>query len=158
MLIILASNYHITFHDVHHLSLDLFLFFSFADINETTIEHFIRLCEPQLQFHTDLSKNYKLLQALLELNVQNDEEFDLLSDKYKTLLTNKQTIEQSNNNEASNFKRLKGIVIDLFIDKFKFKGINVKHKLEHLVEILDNYDFDSLLDYFNISTDVKHDN
>lgn len=127
------------------------------DINETTIEHFIRLCEPQLQFHTDLTKNYKLLQALLELNVQNDEEFDLLSDKYKTLLKNKQNIEQSNSNEAGNFKRLKGIVIDLFIDKFKFKGINVKHKLERLVKILDNYDFDSLLDYFHISTDPKHD-
>ena len=140
------------------MSIIYFWIFSFTDINETTIEHFIRLCEPQLQFHTNLSNNYKLLQALLELNVQNDEEFDLLSDKYKTLLKNKQNIEQSNNMEASNFKRLKGIVIDLFIDKFKFKGINVKHKLERLVHILDNYDFHSLLDYFNISTDLKHEN
>lgn len=33
-----------------------------------------------------------------------------------------------------------GMIIDFFIDKFKFKGINVKIKVFFLLEILDSYD------------------
>lgn len=41
-----------------------------------------------------------------------------------------------------------GMITDLFIDKFKFKGQNVKTKVSSLLEILDNYDLNSLLDFF----------
>lgn len=44
---------------------------------------------------------------------------------------------------------LVGMITDLFIDKFKFKGQNVKTKVSSLLEILDNYDLNSLLDFFN---------
>lgn len=42
-----------------------------------------------------------------------------------------------------------GMITDLFIDKFKFKGQNVKTKVSLLLEILDNYDLNSLMDFFN---------
>lgn len=42
-----------------------------------------------------------------------------------------------------------GMITDLFIDKFKFKGQNVKTKVSSLLEILDNYDLNSLLEFFN---------
>ena len=32
-----------------------------------------------------------------------------------------------------------GMITDLFIDKYKFKGINVKSRVPQLLEILDNY-------------------
>lgn len=41
------------------------------------------------------------------------------------------------------------MITDLFIDKFKFKGQNVKTKVSSLLEILDNYDLNSLLNFFN---------
>lgn len=31
------------------------------------------------------------------------------------------------------------MITDLYIDKFKFKGVNVKSQVPHLLEILDNY-------------------
>lgn len=44
---------------------------------------------------------------------------------------------------------LLGMITDLFIDKFKFKGQNVKTKVSSLLEILDNYDLNSLLNFFS---------
>jgi len=41
-----------------------------------------------------------------------------------------------------------GMITDLFIDKFKFKGMNVKQKVHQLLEILDNYSFETLSDFF----------
>ena len=40
------------------------------------------------------------------------------------------------------------MITDLFIDKFKFKGVNVKQKVPQLLETLDNYDLNSLIEFF----------
>jgi Bardet-Biedl syndrome 7 protein len=77
-----------------------------------------------------------MLEALLELNVQNDDEFELLSDKYKSLLQNKQNVEEKYKSDSSNLNRLIGILIDFFIDKNKFKGINVRSKIETFLDAL----------------------
>ena len=41
-----------------------------------------------------------------------------------------------------------GMITDLFIDKFKFKGQNVKSKVPLLLEVLDNYDLNNLVEFF----------
>ena len=40
------------------------------------------------------------------------------------------------------------MITDLFIDKFKFKGQNVKSKVPMLLEVLDNYDLNNLVEFF----------
>ncbi len=91
-----------------------------------------------MKHFNDGEKNHKILQALLELNVQNDDEFELLSDKYKKLLQSKQKVEERYKSDSSNLKRLIGILIDFYVDKNKFKGINVKNKLGAFVDGLKN--------------------
>jgi Bardet-Biedl syndrome 7 protein len=113
-----------------------YIFFCSSDINEATIEHFVNLIHPKLKFYSDLTRNHKILQALLELNVQNDDEFELLSDNYKNLLRNKQSLEEKFTSESSNLNRLIGILTDFYVDKNKFKGINVRNKLETFVDAL----------------------
>lgn len=87
-----------------------------------------------------MTRNHKILQALLELNVQNDDEYELLSDDFKNLLKNKQTLEEQFNQESSNLNRLTGILADFYTDKNKFKGINVKGKLDSFIDSLSNED------------------
>jgi Bardet-Biedl syndrome 7 protein len=130
----------------------------FADFNDATVEHFIKLVDSKLKFYSGLIRDHKYLQALLELNVQNDDEFEVLSDKYKNLLHNKQTIEDTFKKESSNLDRLIGIVTGCYIDWNKFKGINVKHKLEKLTEALNDYKTESLLELFNVSVEHKSAN
>ena len=47
-----------------------------------------------------------------------------------------------------------GMITDLYIDKYKFKGINVKSRVPQLLEILDNYsslDLQHLVNFFQAS-------
>jgi len=44
-----------------------------------------------------------------------------------------------------------GMITDLYIDTFKFRGRNVKGKIQQLMSILENYTFEALLDFFNSS-------
>lgn len=115
----------------------------------------MQLVYPKLKLYKDLIKNYKILQALLELNVQNDDEFELLSDEFKNLLNDKQNIEKKFNNESANLNRLIGVLANFYVDKNKFKGINVKNKLEAFIDIL-NTEIESedfLLETLNSTTD-----
>ena len=43
------------------------------------------------------------------------------------------------------------MITDLYIDKFKFKGQNVKSKVPMLLEVLDNYDLQALIEFFQSS-------
>lgn len=44
-----------------------------------------------------------------------------------------------------------GMITDLYIDRFKFKGQNVKSKVPSLLEVLDSYDLDNLIAFFETS-------
>lgn len=105
----------------------------------------MNLVEPKLQSYIDLRRNHLILQALLELNVQNDDEFELLSDDYKNLLHSKQNLEKKFKSESSNLDRLIGILMDSYIDKNKFKGISVKQKLETIFQALKDYKSGTLM-------------
>jgi len=43
------------------------------------------------------------------------------------------------------------MITDLYIDRHKFKGINVKGKIPQLLEVLDKYDLQNLLNFFEQS-------
>lgn len=102
-----------------------------------------------MKSYNELIRNYEILQALLELNVQNDDEFELLSDKYKNILRDKQNLEEKFKIQSFKLDRLIGILTDFYIDKNKFKGINVKQKLETLMEALgSSYTSETLLQVF----------
>lgn len=125
-------------------------------MNEASVEHFVKLVEPKLQRYIDLKRNHKILQALLELNVQNDDEFEMLSEKYKNILHNKQNLEDEFKKESNNLDRLIGILTEFYIDKNKFKGINVKTKIEAVIEALKNFKKNSLMEILCGTQDNKN--
>jgi Bardet-Biedl syndrome 7 protein len=46
------------------------------------------------------------------------------------------------------FYIITGMITDLFIDQHKFKGQNVKSRVPQLLDILDKYDLEALIDFF----------
>ena len=48
------------------------------------------------------------------------------------------------------------MITDLYIDIFKFKGHNVKGKVQHLLEVLNDYDLQNLIDFFQASVNWWH--
>ena len=54
--------------------------------------------------------------------------------------------------KTSGFDRVLGSITDLYVDHFKMKGQNVKHKANELLQLLnDDYTFERLLQFFQVS-------
>uniref|UniRef100_A0A182K4S1 RWD domain-containing protein n=1 Tax=Anopheles christyi TaxID=43041 RepID=A0A182K4S1_9DIPT len=121
-----------------------------TSINESTIPSLIKLIEPKIVHYNKLTKDYQLTQALLDLDIRDDEEFNTLSEEYRSLIRNQQAIGAEFRKQPTILNRIYGILTDLYIDKFKFKGVNVKMKLPQLIELLENYSYDELVQFYSV--------
>ena len=50
------------------------------------------------------------------------------------------------------------MITDLYIDKHKYNGINVKSRVPQLMEVLDRQDFDLLVDFFQAPVHLSREN
>ncbi|XP_055599136.1 Bardet-Biedl syndrome 7 protein-like [Uranotaenia lowii] len=128
-----------------------------TNINEQTIPALIELIEPKILHYNKLTKDFQILQALIDLDIRNDEEFSTLSQEYQDLLKNQHAIESEFKKQPTILNRIYGILTDLYIDKFKFKGVSVKTKLPQLIELLENYNREDLVTFYSVikSTDEE---
>lgn len=74
---------------------------------------------------------------------------DFLLPKYRSILEEADQLLEEYKRQPAHLERLYGMITDLFIDKFKFKGTNVKTKVPLLLEILDGCDQDGLIAFFD---------
>ncbi|CAL8261755.1 unnamed protein product [Lota lota] len=118
------------------------------DINDESVNHTLRMIHPKLEYQLMLAKKVQLIDALKELQV-HEGNADFLIPEYRSILDEAQHLMDEYKKQPAHLERLYGMITDLFIDKFKFKGQNVKTKVSSLLEILDNYDLNSLLDFFS---------
>lgn len=65
------------------------------------------------------------------------------------ILENAVSLEAQFKRQPARLERLYGMVTDLYIDHNKFKGHNVKNKVPQLLEILDKYELNALLEFFS---------
>lgn len=106
------------------------------------------MIDPKLQEHAVLANQIDLLEALHELDVNDEESANFLCLKYKSLLDNEKELRSRFSSQPSYLDRLYGMITDLYVDYYKFKGMNVKSKLPKLVEQLENYNYEDLLIFF----------
>ncbi|KAF6731593.1 Bardet-Biedl syndrome 7-like protein [Oryzias melastigma] len=117
------------------------------DINDDSVSHTLRMIHPKLEFQLLLAKKVQLVDALRELQV-HEGNANFLIPEYRSILDESANLLEEYKKQPAHLERLYGMITDLFIDKFKFKGQNVKTKVSSLLEILDNYDLNSLLEFF----------
>ncbi|XP_068136433.1 Bardet-Biedl syndrome 7 protein [Hyperolius riggenbachi] len=118
------------------------------DISEESVGHTLRMIHPKLEYQLLLAKKVHLIDALKELQV-HEGNTDFLIPEYRTILEDADKLQEEYKKQPAHLERLYGMITDLFIDKFKFKGTNVKTKVPLLLEILDNYDQNALLAFFD---------
>uniref|UniRef100_A0AAQ4RXW6 Bardet-Biedl syndrome 7 n=1 Tax=Gasterosteus aculeatus aculeatus TaxID=481459 RepID=A0AAQ4RXW6_GASAC len=117
------------------------------DINDDSVSHTLKMIHPKLEYQLVLARKVQLIDALKELQV-HEGNADFLIPEYRNILDESANLLEEYKKQPAHLERLYGMITDLFIDKFKFKGQNVKTKVSSLLEILDNYDLNSLLDFF----------
>ncbi|KAL7886198.1 hypothetical protein AOLI_G00064930 [Acnodon oligacanthus] len=118
------------------------------EVNEDSVSHTLKMIHPKLEYQLLLAKKVQLIDALKELQV-HEGNADFLIPEYRSILDESACLLEEYKKQPAHLERLYGMITDLFIDKFKFKGQNVKTKVSQLLEILDNYDLNSLMDFFN---------
>ncbi|XP_026796152.3 Bardet-Biedl syndrome 7 protein [Pangasianodon hypophthalmus] len=118
------------------------------EVNEDSVSHTLKMIHPKLEYQLLLAKKVQLIDALKELQV-HEGNADFLIPEYRNILDESARLLEEYKKQPAHLERLYGMITDLFIDKFKFKGQNVKTKVSQLLEILDNYDLNSLVDFFN---------
>ena len=122
-----------------------------------------------IEHHMVLAKKVHLIDALKELSI-NENSASFLTPEYLEILENADRYKEEYKKSPSHLERLygkfewvlllfplksliaiqtfQGMITDLYIDKFKFTGQNVKNKVPTLIEKLDNYDPEELIKFF----------
>ncbi|XP_075716611.1 BBSome complex member BBS7 [Rhinoderma darwinii] len=118
------------------------------DISEESVGHTLKMIHPKLEYQLLLAKKVHLIDALKELQV-HEGNTDFLIPEYRCILEEAEKLQEEYKKQPAHLERLYGMITDLFIDKFKFKGTNVKSKVPLLLEILDNYDQSALMKFFD---------
>ncbi|XP_052005898.1 Bardet-Biedl syndrome 7 protein isoform X2 [Xyrauchen texanus] len=118
------------------------------DVNEDSVSHTLRMIHPKLEYQLILAKKVQLIDALKELQV-HEGNADFLIPEYRSIMDESAQLFEEYKKQPAHLERLYGMITDLFIDKFKFKGQNVKTKVSQLLAILNNYELDSLMEFFS---------
>ncbi|CAG0887645.1 unnamed protein product [Darwinula stevensoni] len=119
-----------------------------CDVCEESVSHTLHLLHPKLEEHLILAKKVQLIDGLREV-VMNEGSHDSLSPEYQDILAHADELLALFHKQPCYLERLYGMITDLYIDKFKFQGINVKGRVPQLLEILDNYNLDRLVSFFH---------
>ncbi|XP_016429094.1 BBSome complex member BBS7 [Sinocyclocheilus rhinocerous] len=118
------------------------------EVNEDSVSHTLRMIHPKLEYQLILAKKVQLIDALKELQV-HEGNAGFLIPEYRSILDESAQLLEEYKKQPAHLERLYGMITDLFIDKFKFKGQHVKTKVSQLLAILNNYELDSLMEFFS---------
>lgn len=117
------------------------------DLNEDSVVHTLNLIHPKLEYQLLLAKKVQLIEGLKELQM-HESDIGFFAPEYQKILDDAENLQAEYKKQPCHLERLYGMITDLYIDKFKFKGMNVKSKVPILLEVLDNYDLQNLVEFF----------
>jgi len=122
-----------------------------VDVKDETVVNLLTRLDPLLNYQLSLNNKVKLIDSLKEVRMQeNDVSF--LAPEYLEILEKEELIKKELKEQPGRLQFLHGIIADLFVDKFKFKGQNVANLVPQLhTELSRNYSLEGLLAFFNQS-------
>ncbi|KAI1731832.1 bardet-Biedl syndrome 7 protein [Ditylenchus destructor] len=120
-----------------------------CETNNDSVPHTLQLIHPKMQYQTDLIKKLELAKGIKELEATFDD-ISYLSPELKETLRDYDRLHTDVTNKSIYFDRVLGIITDLYIDKYKIMGQNVKHRASELLTVLhEDYSLEKLIEFFN---------
>mmetsp|Transcript_40095 Transcript_40095/g.99095 ORF Transcript_40095/g.99095 Transcript_40095/m.99095 type:complete len:815 (-) Transcript_40095:119-2563(-) len=118
------------------------------DVKEESIASMLKLIDPMLTHQSSLAHRVALIDTLKEVE-QQESDISFLDPAYVDIVHNAATIRAEFAQMPRQLDYLVGIVIDLYVDKNKFRGVNVQHRLGQLDRLLrTEYSLDAVLQFF----------
>ena len=122
----------------------------YLELSNETIASTLNRILPMIAHYKTLTDQYNLIEPLKELVMDGSSE-DILTPEHRQVLDNAESISEHYKQTPVHLNRLCSMVADLFIDKHKFEGANVKAKIPILFDKL-NATFTQpqvFIDFFN---------
>lgn len=117
------------------------------DILDETVIHYLRLIHPKLTYTLGLAQKVDLIDALKEIKLQEGDT-SFLAPEYTEVIEHGARFKREFQNQPRALEMLYGLVTDLFVDKHKFRGRDVQHKIPALVSLLQRYNFEEVCRFF----------
>jgi len=108
-------------------------------ISEESFGYILNLIYPLLSYQRSLTEKVTLIEALKELQLQEDS-IEFLEEKYKVILANAKQYQTDITHQKERLQFIHGIIVKLLEDKFKFKQQNPINKLVELNKLLQQPD------------------
>ena len=125
-----------------------------VEVKEETIPGFLGLLHERLQRLLSLTRQVEILEALKEINSAENDGAAWLSEEYKEVLANADKIKSEHKSRPQMLQYLCGLITDLFVDRHRLRGIDVRHHIPQLQGLITDYDFDRLLSVFSNNFDA----
>lgn len=115
-----------------------------------TVFTFLSLLRPKLEALLKVALQVELIDAVHEIAPQESDR-RWLSPEYVEILENADRIREAYKSRPHALEYLSGIITDLYVDYNKLQGMDVKHRLPELQQLLVQASFDELLAFFQSS-------
>lgn len=115
-------------------------------MNPQCMSYVVKLIEPQLLELSQIRKNFVMLNALIDLDIQNDDELASLGPEYINVLQNRDEIIQQHQSPKM-FDRLIAVITELYVDHNKLRGGNMKTRIPELIALINNYNYFQLVSF-----------
>ncbi|CAG9857898.1 unnamed protein product [Phyllotreta striolata] len=121
-------------------------------ISEESVNFLLKSAEAKFAERRKFADDSILLKALVEeLEIADEETRDSLSEKYSDLLKRAGEIERGAPDNSGCLRRIYDTLCQLYVDYYKFKGMNVESRTGAFREALETYDYDNVMKFFRIN-------
>lgn len=109
--------------------------------NAATISSFLELIREKLEYQLSLTRKIQLLDAVQEISMQETDKA-WMSDEFSVMLRDQELIRKEFKQRDKSLEYLSGIITDLFVDWNRLQGLDVKHKIPQLQQVVLGGNFD----------------
>lgn len=118
-----------------------------SDIKNESAFSALQLIHPKLEHQHHLAKQYSWISGLKEL-AQQEADNSFLAPEYRAVIEDAPKIQAEFKQHPGNLQYLHGVVSQLFLDLNKFRGKDGHAMLPILHQMLEGYDFVSVVNFF----------
>ncbi|KAF0696298.1 Aste57867_12931 [Aphanomyces stellatus] len=118
------------------------------DIKKESLAAVLRLLRPKLDEKQMLASQVKIIDGIKELQMHEADHSLWMSPEYQSILSDADRILQDFQASPRAMNYITGVLTDLYVDMAKFRGVNPKPQLPRLFQLLEQYNFDALVDFF----------
>jgi len=115
---------------------------------EESVECFLSLIRGKLEHLLSLARKVDIIEAIQEITQQSGDDGSWLSPEYAAILKSQDLIKQEFKDRARALEYLTGIVTDLFVDWHRLRGVEVRHRIPQLQQVILSNDFNALVQQF----------